>query len=200
MADRQVSPFNPGRRALLEPIRQPLYSAATLTGATPESKLSFWPVPAAVQNDPVFAYGPWNQLPNPKMFIIDGFRLHFAQRVTMYGANVNPLDDMVNIMEQYWYRVFVGTKIYLQVPAFWVPSGLGITGSISIAQGIAAAIVTNSTSLHANYAKITARPITIPPQQVFECDLNARAGGVAALNANRLIWTFWEGTLGREVM
>jgi hypothetical protein len=198
---RQNSPYNPARRALLEPIWQPLYSSAVLTGATPETKLSFFPVPAASQNDPVLANLSINQLSNPKMFTIEGFRLHIAQKHVLYAANANVVwDDVVAIIEQYWYRVFVGAKEYLRVPAFWVPSGIGLTGCVDVGSAAAyAAIATQGVTHHENYAKIKRLPITIPPQQQFECDLNALAAGVAAISANRRIWTFWEGRLGREV-
>lgn len=207
MPPRVPSPFKPGRPALVEPIQQPIYSSNVLTAAAPQSKLPFFPVPAASQGDPTRANEDINRLANPKIFSVRGFRLHVSQNAALFGAILaDPTLGLIDIAEAYWYRFFVGVKQYLGVPAFWMSSGVGIWLEAAGAGGAATNDFLSLSSLGAphreNYYKIARRPIVIPPQQLFEADLNLSAAGITTPvpGGDRRIWTFFEGDLGREVM
>lgn len=206
MAGRTTSPFNPARRALLEPIWQPLYTSALLAqGAAGPAQVVLFPVPAASQADTLLAYpGIVQALASPKMFTVVGIRLHVCE-TTVYCYNValvasQFVADLKIILENYRYHMRVGEKDYLHVPAFWVPSGMGVTGCIAIGAAIGyEQAVTNGISHHENYAKLKGLPITIPPQQQFACELVGGIAGVPIITQTRRIYTFWEGKLGREV-
>lgn len=205
MPPRIPSPFKPGRPALVEPIQQPLYSTVVITGATPEAQLLFFQATqgAAGQN-PVFTnLETAGQLPNPKIFVVRGFRLHAAQNVAIVGVDTAPTDDLADIIESYWYRFFIGVKEYLRVPVFYLNSGLGLWFSAAAAGAEAGNEIASVSEIgapsHESYFKIHRRPITIPPQQNFQAELNL-GPALASINADRRIWNFLEGDLGREVM
>jgi len=214
MPPRGPSPFDPSRKALVEPIQQPLYSSQVLTAAAPEVRISFFPVPAASQGNPVFANVNDNKLANPKIFAVRGFRIHVAQSsgvaVTVVDAGVlNNLLGLTQIAESYWYRFFIGVKEYLRAPVFWMSSGVGIWATMAqegatADPGRSAYTQTLGQPHRENYFKIHRRPIVIPPQQEFEADLNLSPAGLAAFaitgGTTRRVWNFLEGELGREVM
>lgn len=204
MPPRVPSPYKPHRAALVEPIVQPLYSSV-LIGTTPETQLLFFQATqgAAGQN-PVFTnMETAGQLSNPKLYVIRGLRLHIEQNVAVVAGTVAPTDDLLDIIESYWYRLFVGTKEYLRVPVFYLSSGLGIWFSAAAAGAEAANELLSVASIgvpnHSSYFKINRRPITIPPQQNFQGELNL-GPALASINATRRVWNFFEGDLAREVM
>lgn len=201
---RRESPFDPARRAYVEPIEQPIYSSDTLTAAAPQQRLVFFPVVAGSQGNKVLSNLNGNQLANPKIFVVRGWRLHVQQNVPVVAGTTADLGGLLTIMESYWYRFFVGTKEYLGVPMFAVPDGLGVWSSMAAAGAEAANELLSLGSLGApqieNYRKLRRNQITIPPQQEFEADLNLTNAGLANFTgANRRVWNFLEGTLGREV-
>lgn len=202
---RMNSPFDPARRAYLEPIEQPIYSSNVLLAATPQRKLPFFPVPSAIQGDSVFANLSDNKLANPKLFVVRGWRLHIQQSVAVNAANNDQLGGLLTIIENYFYRFFVGTKDYLVLPVFCIPSGLGAWAAMA-AEGATADPGTFATlSAHGmpayhNYRALKRNQITLPPQQEFFADLNALNAGLASFTgSDRRVWNVLEGTLGREV-
>lgn len=209
MPPRVESPYRPARPALIEPIVQPLYSSVLIIAAAPAAQLQFFQTTqGAVGQNPVFNNAELaGTLANPKIFVIRGMRLHVAQNVAVTDAGNTMVNfvALLQIIESYWYRLQVGTKEYLRVPAFYLASGLGAWLESS-AQGAAAGGVTFYTATigvpsHDSYFKVGRRPIVIPPQQSFSAELNlgpalaALTGGV-----DRRVWNFLEGDLGREVM
>lgn len=209
MPPRIESPFRPARPALIEPIVQSLYSSVLIIAAAPAAQLQFFQTTqGAVGQNPVFNNAELaGTLANPKIFVIRGMRLHVAQNVAVTDAGNTMVNfvALLQIIESYWYRLQVGTKEYLRVPAFYLASGLGAWLQ-NAAQGAAAGGVTFYTGTigvpsHDAYFKVNRRPIVIPPQQSFVAELNlgpalaALTGGV-----DRRVWNFLEGDLGREVM
>ncbi|MGI0149552.1 MAG: hypothetical protein ACREDF_08495 [Thermoplasmata archaeon] len=205
MPPRVPSPFKPGRPALIEPIMQPLYSSNTLTVATPEATLSFVPVPAASQGDFVRTNIQGNQLANPKIFVVEGHRVHISQDIVIPDTSGDGLEEVIEISEQYSFRFFVGTKDYLRVPLFWMSSGIGTWTAPAAADAEATNEFLYVTALgvphRENYFKIKRRPITIPPQQEFLAEIIRSQNATGAITGvNLRIWWFAEGSLGREVM
>jgi hypothetical protein len=202
MPPRVPSPYKPARPALVEPIQQPLYSQIVVSAAAPQAQLFFFNVSqgAPGQNPVNTNMEVASQLPNPKIFVVRGYRLHVAQNINPCSS-VCPalLDDFLALIESYWYRFFIGVKEYLRAPAFYMSSGLGAWMSI----GSGAPFVTQIHQLgqphHDNYYKIPRRPIVIPPQQNFQGEFN-KGPALVSLSADRAIWNFLEGDLGREVM
>jgi hypothetical protein len=208
MPPRVPSPFKPARPALVEPIQQPLYASQEIS-TTPQSQVLFFQsTSGSAGSNSVFTNMEIaGQLPNPKIFVVRGFRLHVQQNVAVLGAAANSANafvDLLRIAESYWYRFFVGVKEYLKVPAFYLASGLGAWLSVAGATGTAGTNDYFHTSqlgqpLHENYYKINRRPIVIPPQQNFQGELNL-GPALASISAARRVWNFLEGDLGREVM
>lgn len=210
MPPRVPSPYKPARPALVEPIQQPLYSRVLLTAAAPEAQLFFFQVSqGSPGQNPVFTnLEVQSQLPNPKIFVVRGYRLHVQQNVNPIGVGAGAVDTLrglLQIIESYWYRFFIGVKEYLRVPAFYLNSGLGAWAAIAGATGTAgtndyAQIAQIGQPHHENYFKIPRRPIVIPPQQNFSGELNRGPALAAILGGDRAVWNFLEGDLGREVM
>ena len=201
---RMPSPFDPARKAYLEPIEQPIYSSAVLTAASPERVLNFFPVPNASQGNKVLSNISDNKLANPKLFVVRGWRLHVQQAVAIQSTDSAQLNGLNTIIENYFYRFFVGSKDYLILPMFAVPSGLGAWAAMAGAGAEATNEFAQQMNLGApsyhNYRALKRNQITVPPQQEFEADLNLTNAGLASFTgADRRVWNLLEGTLGREV-
>lgn len=201
MPTRIQSPFAPGRRALVEPIVNPLYSSVEIA-ATPEAQKTFFQdTQGSAGNSPVYTnMEVAGILPNPKIFVIRGVRLHASQNVVLHAGNTNPTDDLKQIIESYWFLLKVGEKDYMKVPMFYLSSGLGLWAAVAEANTAADFTVLAALGLpsHENYHKIGRHSITIPPQQSFRAELN-KGPTLASINAARRIWCFLEGSLAREV-
>jgi hypothetical protein len=205
MPPRVPSPFKPSRPALIEPIVQPFWSSEVLTVATPQSVLSFFPVPAASQGDPTRSYMSTNSFSNPKIALVRGFRLHISQDIAVPDTTGAKLKQLMEISVQYWFRFFVGVKEYLRAPVFYMSSGVGIWMAPAAAGAEAANEFLYSPLLGApqreNYYKITRRMITLPPQQSFESDLNRSQNASGAIAGSDVrCFAIMESDIGREVM
>jgi hypothetical protein len=203
MPPRIPSPYKPARPALIEPIRQPLYSSNLITGAAPENQLLFFQNTqgSAGQTPITTNMETAGQLSNPKIFVIDGLRMDIAQRVVTADATGLLFDDLCKIAEIYWFRLFIGTKEYLRVASKYLSSGIGAWLSAAGNPGAGNVLYTSNLGVpvHTNYFRLKNRIITIPPQQNFQTELNLGVAGVT-LSANRRVWHYLEGSLGREVM
>ena len=203
MPPRVPSPYKPGRPALVEPIQQPLYSSVVVSSATPQSQILFFQNPqGAPGQNPVFTNMEGaGILSNPKIFVVRGYRLHVNQHVILNGSNAQDVTQktaLEAIIESYWYKLFIGVKEYLRVPAFYLNSGLGVWAALG---GAGAAQVSQIGSpIHDSYYKIMRRPIVIPPQQNFQGELNLGPALSSFPAPDRRVWNFLEGDLGREVM
>ena len=153
---RTASPYNPARKALVEPVQQPLYSSVSITGASPEAQLLFFQATqgSSGENPVQTNMETAGQLSNPKIFVVRGVRIHIAQNVAILATNVNPADDLIDIIESYWYRLFIGTKEYLRVPVFYLASGLGIWFSAAAAGAEATDEIAQVAALGAPRAKL----------------------------------------------
>lgn len=206
MPPRIQSPYKPARPALVEPICQPLYGRVVVE-ATPAAQYFFFNVSqGAPGQNPVFTnLEVPSQLPNPKIFVVRGYRLHLQQRAAFGpAANVNFLAGSAELVESYWYRFFIGVKEYLRVPAFYLTSGLGLwvapagAGGATTNEWLSPAQV--GVPHHENYYKIVRRPIVLPPQQNFQAELNRGPALSTLTGGDHAVWNFLEGDLGREVM
>jgi hypothetical protein len=206
MPPRIPSPFKPGRPALVEPIQQPLYSSVVITAAAPQAQLLFFQATqgAAGQNPTFTNMETAGQLPNPKIFVVEGYRLHVQQNVAVVDGTLANFVGLLQIIESYWYRFFIGVKEYLRVPSHYLNSGLGAWLSAAAAGAEAADEVFYTAQIgvpvHNNYFKIAKRPITIPPQQNFQAELNLGPALAVLTGVDRRVWNYLEGSLGREVM
>lgn len=206
MPPRIPSPFRPARPALVEPIQQPLYSRVLVTAAAPEAQLFFFGVSqGAVGQNPVFTnLEVASQLPNPKIFVVRGYRVHIDQNAAPVATNADLLTGMLELVRSYWFRFFIGVKEYLRVPMFYMSSGLGIWASIATAGAEADNEIVHVSQIgqphFENYFKIHRRPIVIPPQQNFQAEINRGPALATLTGGDRAVWAFLEGDLGREVM
>ncbi len=200
MPPRIKSPFNPGKAAVIEPIVQPLYSTVTFA-TTPEQKRVFFSqqIGTGVITELQTNLDTQNQLPNPKIFVILGLRLHPSQSepaATPVLTQAVQSVDVLRIIYNYWFLLFIGSKDYLKVPSFYLSSGLGLYAHVD--ETAAAAVSTLGWPTFHSHWKNDRHPITIPPQQNFKCELNQGAAP-GTLSAVRTFWLFMEGDFGREV-
>lgn len=205
MSKRMKSPFDPSKAAWLEPVEQPMYSSNSLTVASPERRLAFWPIPNGSLGDLTRTNMSGATLANPKLFIVRGWRIHFEQGVALADATTTlaQADGLVAIAEGYYYNFRIGnSKDYLTLPLFAMASGLGMDLRVATTvNNQNAYTATLGQPLQENYRKLKRNEITLPPQQEFSAELNMQNTAISSfLGSNRIIWNFLEGTLGRETM
>ena len=197
MPARVPTPVDPGARAVIEPVVQPLYHAMTMTAAAPVNLRYFQNTGGLNELLAFPGLLSGGQLPNPKIFVVYGIRLVYSEFV----QNDALINDIKIIGYSSTFELFVGVKQYVMVPAFYISSGLGVSGSgVDIVGGVSNLTATMGFPSFFNRFSIEKRKITLPPQQGFYCDLNPRAVTATMMRANRLIWCMLDGEFGREVM
>lgn len=202
MPPRVRSPYDPGKAAVVEPIVQPLYSSVVIT-VIGQSKATLFSenIGTAAGAEVDTNLDTPNILPNPKIFVILGLRLHYTQLgAASEVTNAFQMVDILKIAYSYWFLLFIGSKDYLRVPAFYLSSGLGYHGAFqntntSIDQGTGGM---GWPTFH-SYFKLDRHPITIPPQQNFRAEMNKGIDFPSNLSQTRKMWSFLEGDFGREV-
>jgi hypothetical protein len=197
----QVSPVNLGSRAIVEPIVQPLYDSGLVT-TTSTTQIQFFQVPLG-QGTPTKTLVLTNQevsglLPNPKLFVISGFRLHISQDPSVALTSVT---DMKIILHQSFFSFDLGGnfKNYLRVPSYMLPSGFGVTG-FAVNDSTASStmsIVNNGAPVISNFFSIGKYPIGLPPLQSYQATLNFPTA--PTLTAQTRVWCVLWGIMGREV-
>src|SRR3990167_2961104 len=107
---REASPYAPGRVAMLEWIRQDLYSSG-LTGTT-LAAITFFGVAQGASAGNFTNIETPNAVQNPKVFRWLGLRVHIQQsavaRVVEDAAAAVSLQDAANILETYFLTTKVG--------------------------------------------------------------------------------------------
>jgi hypothetical protein len=175
----------------LEAIHQPLFDSASITGS---ATISFFQNPAgrpAIETNLPTA----GQLSWPKRFSIRALRQVAAPGLTLFT-------DFANFLAKASYKVIVGEKQYLSIPAFLLTAGTGIEEVL--VTGAAAPILPANGQTYVNHGRPEQRniysllhSIYIPPVQNFSVTLDI-ASSYTAATAFRL-WLFLEGELLREI-
>jgi hypothetical protein len=173
----------------LEALHQPLYDSATVTAA---GIISLFQNPGgrgllAVN---VTTAG---QLSWPKRFSIKALR-----QVALIALFADLQSYLLNTL----FRVQVGEKNYLTVPAFMVSAGTGVEAQLLT--GAAAPVAPANGLVYANHGRPDHRnlltlmhTIYIPPVQNFVVSLESAAA--MAVGTPFAIWVFLEGELLREI-
>jgi len=192
---RMVSPFDPGKKAIIELIRQPLYDEQALTSTSIE--VTFFQTGFAGRDFRQTNLETQGLLPVPKFFVIDGIRIVFTENKT-HSTKIGDLEDIM--YGSFFKFVLGGLKDYLVVPTFMVPSGVGIVGMSDQGANTAAATVlaTHGAPVLSNRYILRQHVITIPPQQSFKASINFPA--VMGSLTSTETWVVLEGDLAREVL
>lgn len=175
----------------LEAIHQPLFDSASITAS---ATISFFQNPAgrpAIETNLPTA----GQLSWPKRFSIRALRQVAAPGLTLFT-------DFASFLSKASYKVVVGEKQYLSIPAFLLTAGTGLEAPF--VTGAAAPVAPATGQTYVNHGRPEQRniysllhSIYIPPVQNFSVTLDI-ASGFTAGTAFRL-WLFLEGELLREI-
>ena len=193
MPKRIASPFSATARPIVEPIVQPMYDRIELaTTVVPENQFFAVPRGSGGKTSRDTNMDVASQLPNPKLFLILAQCLQFSENV----ADTAVFTDLRALLYNGWYQLFIGTKAYLQINIFALPSNWGI--------GLSAATAVGGTALTFVTAhgkgpifKNGEKSITIPPQQNFNATLSYPV--TTTINVARDVWCYLLGHQAREV-
>jgi hypothetical protein len=195
-----ASPANLAAQAQAELITQPLYSTITVADAA-TSTVFFNGTGAG--NRFLTNVDQNGVLPHPKFFRIGGFRLvpdHIVSSKAQ-ATQAEQVSDMISLLTDGWYEFKIGDlKPYLQVPNYFIPSGVGPVyrgmSNITAAATDFAYSVGNGQELFSNFLRIK-HWISLPPLQSFQATITWSSLG---LNASQKITNFLDGEYGREVL
>jgi hypothetical protein len=124
------------------------------------------------------------------------------------ASNIPLVSDAMRIIYASYYNLFIGAKSYLDVPAFMLPGNTGIEGDFASAlttlgepNSVASALFHSESLAHTvgMYYSIRRHPIQIPPQQSFFAAIRFPLPTRPTLDSDRVVWSVWDGSLGREV-
>lgn len=188
---RRIMAEQPGIPAL-EPINEPLYDTQTYPVAG-VAQLTYFAAGLGVRSlretNVVIA----GALPNPQQFHIYGVQLTFSvQGTAAAGAAAlpGPLTDQGAIIDNSFFRLFIGTKNYVEVTSIFIPSGHGLVGAAATTVGgRELASFHNGVAHQNNYYDVTVKvghqrkPIHLPPQQNFRAEL-VFPGAAPAITTN----------------
>jgi hypothetical protein len=176
----------------LEALHQPIYDEQTITSAT---DYSFFQNPAG-RSELLTNVNTAGQLSWPKRFSVKAIRLVLDFDTEVASA--------VLIYKNTLFRLKVGEKNYLTIPAFMLTPGVGLevynTWDLAIARASNPPTVYahNGRPEHRNiYSLIHA--VYIPPVQNFSATLSVTGTVTALPTAGIRSWLFLEGELLREV-
>lgn len=223
---RFASPF-PLTDPKVEPIHQPLYSAAALDAAALPNRLRFFTYqlgqPVSGAGAGVVNSTKWHtnmeatgQLANPKLMLVTGVRIMLSQ-VNALGTGLldnsyttiaenNDQDDDFKLL---WYGgdfVFhVGTKDYMEGPLPFFPGNTGLEGYAAIAAsgiGPAAGLLSlfrkESIYPSGKYFSLPQYSILIPPLQSFYAEIHWQQATPATMIDTHLLWVVLDGVFSRE--
>lgn len=196
MPRRVGSPFSFGQ-AVLEPIIQPIYDRVTVLAAGPNVQHRFFQNLAGKNERDFFSQiTGGGQLSAPKLAVIYGLRLVFSENV---AVDANILADLRLLLYNAWYRLRIGVKNYVEVPAHYLPGGVGTAGfaATTVAGTSFQSAVSGVPAFFSRFS-IEKRRIAIPPQQAFFGELNGV--NIVAMGSNRDVWNYLDGEFGQEVM
>lgn len=191
---RRIVAEAPGLPAL-EPINEPLYDTQTY-------------LVAGMANLPFFTTGLGGRtlretncpiqgaLPNPQQFHIYGIQLvPAAQAMSASGAAATTLvNDQAIIIDNSFFRLHIGTKSYVEIATVFIPAGHGLTGWAATTVGAREVVGAHNGVAHQNnYYDVTVKvgrsrkPIHLPPQQNFRCELVFPGPAASAVTTNVVI-------------
>lgn len=209
-----ASPASLAAQAQAELITQPLYSAQSVANGA--STTTFFDGTGSGNRLITNVDGSGGTLPHPKFFRIGGFRLHPNMTIPPAGT-VQPTpekgyEDMIALLQSGWFQFKIGDlKPYIQVPNFFIPSGLGLYGfgfsNITPAVTEFGYALTNGMPDFSNFLRLK-HWISIPPLQSFQAGITWAGGGGSTfttvtgivLNNTAVIYVFLDGEYGREVL
>jgi hypothetical protein len=175
----------------LEAIHQPLYDSVTLTTST---SVTFFQNPSG-RNYLATNLTTAGQLSWPKRFSIRALR-----QVSQLGLTL--FTDYAAYLLRAAFKVQVGEKIYLQIPAFLLTAGTGLEAAFVTGTTIPTGPTNSQT--YANHGRPEQRniysllhSIYIPPVQNFLVMLDIATGFTSS--AGFTLWIFLEGELLREI-
>lgn len=210
-----VSNMQQTKGLLLNVIKQPLYDSNTIDPAAPATELTYFQTPVGQSNLARTNMVNAGSLALPKAFFIRGVRIDILQTMANQedpAVFVGLIDGTLveekvfnAILENYVFRGVVGDKKFLEVPARYLPSGLGsvlmVAGEgLAKDPGVFGYTSTNGQPIHDNYFKIPQDlEVVIPPLQSFSAQL-INATGITNLGAGakRIVQIYFEGALARE--
>ncbi len=193
----QPSPVVPAQ-AQAELVTQPLYDSDTL--ATAGTSVTFFD--GTNGSNLLLTNVPQNgQLANPKFFRVGGIRL-VPDNANIVSGNIDSYitttEDWTRIFYGMYYTLTIGQlKPYLQVPAFFLPAGVGLYSSNPGDTTHVGYTFSNGNPIFSNFFRLRYW-INIPPMQSLGSSLTGPSA--ITLNATRRIWNFLDGEFGREVI
>jgi len=159
-------------------------------------------------------------VPRPKTFTVFGVRvimvpLEFASGspvlddggdttdATAGGRNVDQVDDLT-FLQCMAARFSIGEKKYMEAPLYLLPANVGLSGlaANSVSNTNAAASAQRRVAVHScgvAYEFGASRKPVIWNQQTFTFEYLCQWATNPTLNADRYLFTFLDGILGREV-
>jgi len=172
----------------LEAIHQPLYDSTTVVTSTTFQFFSQGPNGRTPLETNLQTPG---ALSWPKRFSVRALR-----QVTAVGATA--FADMASFLARAWYRMSVGEKPYLTIPAFLLTAGTGLEAQtlVGATLGTADIVVNHGRPEHRNIFSLL-HSVYLPPVQNFSVELNINTG--LSLSPGFKLWLFLEGELLREI-
>lgn len=174
----------------LEAIHQPLYDSVTITAAVVNQLFSQGSNNRSALLTNLQTAG---QLSWPKRFSIR------AVRQVLGYASQALYSDCIIYLQRTYYRVVVGEKTYLTLPAFILTAGTGLE-----AQAATPKIATTAGAVYANLGRPEQRniysllhSIYLPPVQNFFVEQNCASG--TTITSGLVVHLFLEGELLREI-
>lgn len=212
---RQRSPVNPSARARLERRVQPLFDNVVVSSTSTGELLMF--------RDQIGTNGKSKldtnmekpgALPTPRVFDIYGFELSLSQglsnRTTGIPANellANAASDFLNSMKgilySTWLEFSVGTKAYVQAPAYMLPSNEGISGGLFGGDTATANGVRETFGQGVGMSwSIASKPIRLVPDQTFgaKLSLTVTGAGIPGATSGHVVYLYLLGLHYVEVM
>jgi hypothetical protein len=191
MQSRRIIASEPGVPGL-EPINEPLYDTQTYPVAG-VAQLVFFATGLGGRtlretNVPIAG-----ALPNPQQFHIYGAQLCPSMLATAQVATAaamqRTVSDQAALIENSFFRLFIGTKSYIEVASVFVPNGHGLVGFAATTAGEIAS-ATNGVAHQNNFYDVTVKvnrsrlAIHVPPQQNFRVTLEYPGPGATAVVTN----------------
>ncbi len=174
----------------LEAIHQPLYDSVTITASTTNQLFSTGSNNRTVLQTNLQTAG---QLSWPKRFSIRALR-----QVLGYASQAL-YSDCIIYLQRTFYKVVVGEKNYLTIPAFILTAGTGLEAQASTPK-----IATTAGAIYANLGRPEQRniysllhSIYLPPVQNFFVTQALATG--ATITSGLVVHLFLEGELLREI-
>lgn len=217
-------------RALLEPIQQPLYSAAMLNNAILPRELLFFgygigEAVSGLGDGAVGSASPWHtnmltgrQLSSPKTFLVEEVSIAWldiappalgaaAKLLDPSAANAFSQSDALDDLLLGWYTGLYrfsigGLKDYVVVPLPLVPLNSGIDGFSAMEATLVADNLMKSESLRpcGEPFSLQNRPVFIPTLQEFDVRIEWQQVTRVVMLDEHVLFAYLDGRQGREVL